>query len=46
MGPNEVKVDLADFDLKKQENLSNIFFQISVPAKTSFKSFCTSYMAF
>jgi hypothetical protein len=37
MGPGEVKVDLADFDLKKQDNLS---------AKTSFKSFCTSYMAF
>jgi hypothetical protein len=44
MGPGEVKVDLADFDLKKQENFLNIFFQISVPAKTSSKSFCTSDM--
>jgi hypothetical protein len=41
IGPGEVKVDLADFDLKLQENLlSNlIFLKIPIPAETSSESF-------
>ena len=41
IGPGEVKVDLADFDLKFQENLlSNLFFfKLPIPAETSSESF-------
>jgi hypothetical protein len=41
IGPGEVKVDLADFDLKLRENLLNnlIFLKIPFPAKTSSESF-------
>jgi hypothetical protein len=37
IGPGEVKVDLADFDLKLRENLlSNLIFKkIPIPAETS-----------
>jgi hypothetical protein len=41
IGPGEVKVDLADFDIKLRENLlSNLIFKkIPIPAKTSSESF-------
>ncbi len=46
IGPGEVKVDLADFDLKLRENLwSNLIYKkIPIPAKTSSESFWTSDM--
>ncbi len=46
IGPGEVKVDLADFDLKLRENLlSNLILKkIPIPAKTSSESFWTSDM--
>jgi hypothetical protein len=41
IGPGEVKVDLADFDRKLQENLLSIliFLKIPIPAETSSESF-------
>ncbi len=44
--PGEVKVDLADFDLKLRENLfiNLIFKKRPIPAKTSSESFWTSHM--
>jgi hypothetical protein len=45
IGVGEVKVDLADFDLKLQENLlSTLYFFLPVPAKTSSRSFLTHDM--
>jgi hypothetical protein len=40
IGEGEVKVDLANFDLKLQENLlSTLYFFGPIPAKTSSRSF-------
>jgi hypothetical protein len=46
IGPGEVKVDLADFDLKLQENLlSTLYIHFfPIPAETSSGSFWTSDM--
>jgi hypothetical protein len=40
IGPGEVIVDLADFDLKLQENLlSTLHFFLPIPAETASGSF-------
>ncbi len=39
IGPGEVKVNLADFDLKMQENVLSTFLKIPIPTESSSGSF-------